>query len=166
MTYNRSLITDFQSSIACSFDRFLKGVIPFIIILCLFPNFCNALEPEEILVIANKNSHKSIDTAKYYMSKRKIPADNLVEVRVADKETCSRIDYKANVATPVRRYLEKNGSEIHIRCLVLMYGIPLKVAPPDIKLKEELEIRALKKKKGRNKKSIEKYGGRTKEDSR
>ena len=92
------------------------------------------------------------------MSKRKIHADNLVEVRVTDKETCSRIDYKANVATPVRRYLEKNGSEIHIRCLVLMYGIPLKVAPPDIKSKEKLEIRALKKRRDALKNQLQNMG--------
>ena len=126
---------------------FLKSIILFQIALCLFPNLCHALEPEEILVIANRNSHKSIDVAKYYMSKRKIPAGNLIDVRVTDKETCSRIDYIANVATPVKRYLEKYSSEIHIRCLVLMYGIPLRVAPPDITSEEQIEISALKKRK-------------------
>jgi uncharacterized protein (TIGR03790 family) len=121
-------------------------------------NLGHALEPEEILVIANKNSHKSIVTAKYYMSKRKIPADNLLEIRVTDKETCSRIDYKVNVATPVRRYLEKNRSEIHIRCLVLMYGIPLKVAPHDIRSEEKIEIRALKKRKDALKHQLQHIG--------
>ena len=146
------------SPIACSFAMRLKSVILLLIILCLFPNLCSALEPEEILVIANKNFHKSIDTAKYYMSKRKIPADNLVEVRVTDKETCSRIDYQAKVATPVRKYLEKNGSVLHIRCLVLMYGIPLKVAPPEIKSEEKKEIRALKKRKDALKKQLQNIG--------
>ena len=140
-----------------TFINFNKTLL-LLTVLCLLANFCHALEPEEILVIANKNSHKSIDTAKYYMSKRKIPADNLVEVRVADKETCSRIDYKTNVATPVRRYLEKNVSTLHIRCLVLMYGIPLKVAPPDIKSKEKLEIRALKKRRDALKNQLQNIG--------
>jgi len=49
----------------------LKSIILFHIALCLIPNLGHALEPEEILVIANKNSHKSIVTAKYYMSKRR-----------------------------------------------------------------------------------------------
>ena len=126
---------------------FLKSIILFHIALCLFPNICHALEPKEILVIANKATPKSIDMANYYMRERNIPADNLLEIRVTDKETCSRIDYKVNVAASVRRYLEKNGSEIHIRCLVLMYGIPLKVAPPDMKSEDKIEIRALKKRK-------------------
>jgi uncharacterized protein (TIGR03790 family) len=128
-------------------------------ILFLLPNLCNALEPEEILIIANKNSHQSIDTAKYYMSKRKIPADNLIEVRITDKETCSRIDYKSKVATPVRKYFEQNGSELHIRCLVLMYGIPLKVAPPsDINSQEKSEKRELKKKKQALKRQLQHIG--------
>jgi len=150
--------TDCPISFVCSFSMFLKSIILFHIALCLFPNLCHALEPEEILVIANKTTPKSIDIAKYYMSKRKIPPDNLVEIRVADKETCSRIDYNANVATPVRRYLEKNRSEIHIRCLVLMYGIPLKIAPPDIKSKEKIEIRALKKRKDALKNQLKNIG--------
>jgi len=127
-------------------------------ILCLMANLGHAIEPEEILVIANKNFHKSIDMANYYMRKRNIPADNLLEIRVTDKETCSRIDYKVNVATPVRRYLEKNGSEIHIRCLVLMYGIPLKVAPPDIRSEEKIEIRGLKKRKDALKHQLQHIG--------
>ena len=89
------------------------------------------------------------------MSKRKIPDDNLVEVRVTDKETCSRIDYQAKVATPVRRYLEQNSFVFHIRCLVLMYGIPLRVAPPDIKPEERIEVRALKKRKDALKKQLQ-----------
>jgi len=158
MTYYRSAITDFKSSIAFSFDRCLKAIIFFIIILWLFPNICHALEPEEILVIANKNFHKSIDTATYYMSKRKIPADNLVEIRVTDKEICSRIDYQAKVVKPVKKYLQELGSDRHIRCLVLMYGIPLKVAPSDINLQEKSEIRELKKTKQALKEQLQNIG--------
>ena len=99
--------TDCPISFVCSFSMFLKSIILFQIALCLFPNLCHALEPEEILVIANKNFHKSIDMATYYMRKRNIPADNLLKVRVTDKETCSRIDYKVNVAAPVRKYLRR-----------------------------------------------------------
>jgi len=92
------------------------------------------------------------------MSKRKIPDDNLVEVRVTDKETCSRIDYQAKVATPVRRYLEQNSFVFHIRCLVLMFGIPLKVAPTEIKPEEKIEIRALKQRRDALKKQLENIG--------
>jgi uncharacterized protein (TIGR03790 family) len=121
-------------------------------------NLCHALEPKEILVIANKTTTKSIDIAKYYMSKRKIPAYNLVEVQVIDKETCSQIDYQAKVAMPVKRYIEKNKSKIHIRCLVLMYGIPLKIAPPEIKIDERMEVLELKKRRDALKTQLQKIG--------
>jgi uncharacterized protein (TIGR03790 family) len=136
----------------------INKILLFLTILCLLANLGHALEPEEILVIANKTTPKSIDIAKYYMNERKIPANNLLEVRVIEKETCSRIDYKANVAMPVRRYLEKNGSEIHIRCLVLMYGIPLKVAPPEISLEEEMEIHGLEKRKNTLRNELQNIG--------
>jgi len=125
-------------------------------ILCLLANLCHALEPKEILVIANKTTPKSINIAKYYMSKRKIPAYNLVEVQVIDKETCSQIEYQAKVAMPVKRYIEKNKSKIHIRCLVLMYGIPLKIAPPEIKIDERMEVLALKKRRDALKTQLQK----------
>ena len=140
------------------FEIASSKILLFLTILCLWANLCHALEPQEILIIANKNFHKSIDIAKYYMNKRKIPADNLVEVRVTNKETCSRIDYQAKVATPVRKYLEEMGSGRHIRCLVLMYGIPLKVAPSDINLQEKSEIRELKKTKQALKKQLQNIG--------
>jgi uncharacterized protein (TIGR03790 family) len=151
-------MTYYPSPIAFSSARCLKGVIFLLIILCLFPDFSHALEPDEILIIANKNSRKSIDMAKYYMDKRKIPAGNLVEVRVTDKETCSRIDYQDKVATPVRRYLEKNGAIPHIRCLILMYGMPLKVSQPEIESEEKKEIRALNKRKDALKKQLQDIG--------
>jgi hypothetical protein len=80
--------------------------IELLAMLCLLPNFCNALEPEEILVIANGSSCEDIEIAKYYMRRRKVPADNLVVVWVNDNETCSRLQYEKEIATPVRIYLE------------------------------------------------------------
>jgi len=126
--------------------------------LCLTANLCHALEPEEILVIANKNFHKSIDTAAYYMNKRKIPADNLLEIQVTDKEICSRIDYQDKVLKPIKKYLQELGPGRHIRCLVLMYGIPLKVAASDIDLQEKSGIRELKKTKQALKKQLQNIG--------
>jgi len=107
-------------TVSTEFLRRSFNIILLLAMLCLLPNICNALDPEEILVIANRDAHKSIDIAKYYMRKRKIPKDNLIMVRVTDKETCSRTDYQKKVASPVRRYLEQNDSKSHIRCLQLI----------------------------------------------
>ena len=50
-------------------------------------------------------------------------------------------------AAPVRRYLEKNDRQGSIRCLVIMYGLPLKVAPPELTPEERDEIEKLKERK-------------------
>jgi hypothetical protein len=52
-----------------------------------------ALEPSEILVIANKNASESLGLARYYMEQRKIPKKNLLTLWLTDKETCTREVY-------------------------------------------------------------------------
>ena len=118
-----------------------------LILLYIFPNTCLALEPDEVLVIANRNAARSVGLAKYYMKKRGIPEENLIKLWVTDNETCSRYDYEKKVVAPVRRYLEKVNPRWSIRCLVIMYGMPLKVASPELTIKEENEIKNLRIKK-------------------
>jgi len=108
---------------------------------------CLALEPKEILVLANRNAFHSVGLAKYYIKKRGIPKDNLVKLWVTDKEYCSREDYEKKVAKPVRNYLEKNDPQKSTRCLVIIYGIPLTVAPPEMTSQEKAEFEKLQRKK-------------------
>jgi uncharacterized protein (TIGR03790 family) len=102
-----------------------------VLLTCLIvPNIAGALIPSEILVVANKNAARSVGLAKYYMQKRGVPKDNLLQIWVTDKQSCSRDDYDRCIATPVRRYLTQNDHGRTIRCLLLMYGVPLKAAGP------------------------------------
>lgn len=147
MTHHPSPIADFPESFPGGFARCLKGILLVLAILCLLPDVCDALEPEEILVVANDNSPKGIEIARYYMKKRKVPKDHLITVRVPDNETFSHIDYREKVAAPVRTYLEQKNSGDPVRCLVLMYGLPLKIAPPAVSVETEREIHWLEKRK-------------------
>ena len=113
--------------------------------VCLLPIPCMALEPDEILVVANRNAARSVGLAKYYMKKRGIPEDNLVQLWVTDKEWCSREDYEKKVVPRVRRYLKEKDPMRKIRCLVTVYGVPLKVAPQKMTSEEEKELVRLKK---------------------
>lgn len=103
-------------------------ILAILISLFIFPNICLALEPDEILVIANRNAARSVGLAKYYMKKRKIPEKNLIKLWVTDKEGCSRADYEKKVVAPLRRYLEKINPRWSIRCLVIMYGCHTKAS--------------------------------------
>jgi uncharacterized protein (TIGR03790 family) len=108
--------------------------------------FClpgHALEPEEILVLANRNAAHSVGLAKYYMEKRGIPEDHLLVLRATDKEWCDRGEYESRVAVPVRKYLGERDAKRQIRCLLVMYGLPLRVSAPAPRIhergKEELK---------------------------
>ena len=91
---------------------------------------CKALSPGEVLVVGNGNSEAGMQLATYYMQKRGIPDKNLVKLSLTLNEVCSREAYDKQIAQPVRKYLQEVYPGYYIRCLVLMYGVPLKVAPP------------------------------------
>ena len=60
--------------------KYIKKCIFFVLpaVFFFFSAPCDALQPHEILVIANKNAARSVGLAKYYMQKRNIPQANLV----------------------------------------------------------------------------------------
>ena len=80
----------------CSLFLIIVGTI------CFMTAPCTALEPEEILVVANRNATRSVGLAKYYMKRRGIPKGNLIMLWVTDKEHCSRMDYDKKIAAPVK----------------------------------------------------------------
>jgi uncharacterized protein (TIGR03790 family) len=108
-----------------------QAVIVYLLVLFILvlPGVGLALEPGEILVVANKTSVKGVALARYYARKRNIPDDNLVLLNLPADETCSREVYEREVAIPVRAFLGAVKPSWRIRCLVLMYGMPLNVAP-------------------------------------
>ncbi len=90
----------------------------------------HALDPDEILVIANSRMAGSTDLARYYMKNRNIPKERLVSVSVSANEVISREEYEKAVLIPVRNAVKKIRGEGRIHCLVLFYGMPLKIDQP------------------------------------
>ena len=113
--------------------------------LCILTSPCNALEPHEILVVANKNAARSVGLAKYYMKKRNIPQINLAELWITDKEWCSRKDYEERAIYKIRKHLKEKDPNKQIRCLVTMYGVPLMVQPPEMTAEEKKQVANLRK---------------------
>ncbi len=87
-----------------------------------------ALEAPQVLVVANRNARGSMDLAAYYLERRGIPEKNLLRLWVTDKETCTRKEYDDQIATPLRKRLAGDPA---LRAAVLMYGVPLRVRPPE-----------------------------------
>ncbi len=98
------------------------------LLLLHLPTVCLALGPEEILVVANRRATSSVRLATYYMEKRGIPKENLIKLWATYDETCSRKEYIGRIARPIRKLLGKERFKDKIKCLVLMYGVPLRIA--------------------------------------
>ena len=114
-------------------------------VLFVFAGPCGALEPHEILVVANKNAARSVGLAQYYMQRRNIPQANLVELWITDKELCSRKHYEERAVYKIRKHLKEMGPNHQIRCLVTVYGVPLKVQPPEMTNEEKKQVEDLRK---------------------
>lgn len=105
-----------------------------------------ALRSENVVVVANKGAPHSVELAKYYMRRRNIPMDNLIEIKAQAGEDCSRNEYERYVASPIRGFLKENdpkGDKFH--CLVTMYGIPLRINPPELAIEEKKILLELQK---------------------
>ena len=88
-----------------------------------------ALEPNEILVVANTDSAASVRLARYYCQRRSIPPGNVIPVSLGTslRDSISRKDYDKRLAGPIRRIFSTRKDLEHIRCLVTTYGVPFKV---------------------------------------
>ena len=97
------------------------------------------------VVVYNAADPLSRDLADFYVEKRGIPSDHLVALQCPTTEEISREDYDNTIAAPLRaafdthnwweRSVDRPGAEplstvtsSHIRFLVLMRGIPLRIA--------------------------------------
>ena len=105
---------------------------------------CMALEPYEIVIIANKKVADSVALAQFYIKKRNIPEANLLQLTLSDGEECTREEYDQKVVPTVRKYLEKKNSTSRIRCLVPMYGLPLKISGLKMTPQEKNQVKDLR----------------------
>lgn len=92
------------------------------------PGFC--LEPAEILVVANRKMEGSVDLAYYYMDQRSIPRSNFLELSLTLSETMTREEYDHTLKKDVLDIIDSLRPRNRIAAIVLIYGVPLKVAPP------------------------------------
>ena len=134
-------------------NRFIFLVTVFAVVFYIIPVY--AIDPEEVLVLANRNAAKSKGLAVYYMNRRNIPEKNLLMLWLTDKENCSREDYDKKVIVPVRRYLEKEENK-RIRCIVSMFGLPLKIGPKVLSSTEKQQLDRLNGQKEKFLKQIDK----------
>jgi len=106
----------------------------------------SALEPDEILVLANTDQPASMKLARYYCDKRGVPSGNVLPVSLGPqlRDSISRADYDKRIAGPVRRVFSTRSDLGKIRCLVTTYGIPFKVGRREPMAGYEAQLKELR----------------------
>jgi uncharacterized protein (TIGR03790 family) len=87
------------------------------------------LKPEEIAIIAARGNAQSEAIAKYYAKARNVPAENICLVDVPKEEVLPRDMWQWGVRPEIQKWLKERDSGEKIRCLVAMWGLPLKIGP-------------------------------------
>ena len=85
------------------------------------------LMPEEIAVVAARGNRESEQLAKYYMKERGIPAENLCLVDMPREEVCPRDKWTWAIRPEIRKWLDEHDPDKKLRCLVTVWGVPLKI---------------------------------------
>ncbi len=90
----------------------------------LWPPASLALSPSQVAVIFNRAVPESEALADAYMKGRGIPSSQKIPLTLPVSEIIDRTTYERRLAEPLRAYL--HGMP-HVRCLVTIYGVPLKI---------------------------------------
>ncbi len=96
---------------------------------CLLSPPAFALGPHEVLLLANRNSPRSLDIARDYANLRLIPTINLVTVDlpVTPGLEISPSDFMEKIWNPVRQTIRERGLEDHILAWVYSVDFPIRI---------------------------------------
>jgi len=141
---------DFKSEIEVR-----TGVVLLLTLICC--GRCFALEPDEILVIANKDITESGRIARYYCKKRQVPERNILSLSLGTdlNDTISREDYEKQLAEPIRKKLFTHELLGKARCLLTTYGVPFKVGGRGPLTEQQSKLRELRQFVEQEKKTVE-----------
>ena len=94
------------------------GLAMLFVSICCGAGF--ALEPDEILIVANSDNAESVRIARYYCQQRKVPAENILTVALGAglEDKISRNDYERWLAGPIRKKFFSLEFAGKIRCLI------------------------------------------------
>ncbi len=89
-----------------------------------------ALTGDQVLVVANGNVPDSLVVATYYAQQRQIDPSQVVVIKTTAGYFISREEYESQIVQPLRAFLLQQGLAERIRCLALMWGVPVRVQAP------------------------------------
>ncbi|OHB66587.1 MAG: hypothetical protein A2Y77_13085 [Planctomycetes bacterium RBG_13_62_9] len=126
-----------------------------------------ALEPNEILVVANAGNAASVRLARYYCERRGIPSGNVIPVSLGTplRDSIGRADYDTRIAGPIRRIFATRKDLENIKCLVTTYGVPFRVGGREPLTGFDGQLKQLRKVQEQEKEAIAQLEQRGQADS-
>ncbi len=109
-----------------TFQRSLPSIWSLVCLLALISLAQNlyALEPGNVLIVANKDFEGSLDIASYYAELRDIPKDQILTLSTSQEEEITREEFNASILSPLKAYIQEHPE---ILVIVPTRGIPLKI---------------------------------------
>jgi uncharacterized protein (TIGR03790 family) len=108
-----------------------RAILILVALACFNPCCFGALKPEEIVIVAARGNRESEGLAKYYARVRSVPEKNICLVDMPGQELLPREMWQWGVRPEIRKWLVENDPEQKIRCLVTVWGVPLKIGPAE-----------------------------------
>jgi uncharacterized protein (TIGR03790 family) len=102
------------------------------------------LTPEQLLLVANKNLPDSVELAQHYAAVRGLVAKQILLLDLPVNERILPLEYQKRLAAPVSEYLKSPAGE-GVRCVVLFYGVPLRVMPEESSRDQRAEMSVLRR---------------------
>jgi uncharacterized protein (TIGR03790 family) len=121
----------------------MKRLAIFLLLCLLRP--AAALEPENLLLICNKNVPEGRKLAEFYTAQRKVPEQRILELDLPAGDEISFDAYENQVVPGVREFIAANRLGSKVTCLVTFYGVPLKIAARVNSPADKAELAALHK---------------------
>lgn len=105
------------------------GGIRFVLIL-LFARSALALGPHELLVLANRNSPRSLELARLYTALRQIPESNLIELDLpgAPPLEISAGEFTRTIWEPAQQVIRNRGLDDHILAWAYSLDFPIRIS--------------------------------------
>lgn len=121
----------------------------------------HALEPSDVIVVANRNMPDSIAVARHYCEKRQVPKENLILLDLPKTEDISRKDYDRRIVTPLREALKDRKDKAKV--LLCVYGVPLRVGGTQPTEKERAQMATVAADLKKSQEAGKQYEARVKE---
>jgi uncharacterized protein (TIGR03790 family) len=107
-------------------------VAGWLVMACLATQTARAeLLPDELAVVAMRDSPQSVELAEYYVRARGLPDDRICLLDGPPGADLSRVDWETTVRPAIRSWLVERGLSAKVRCFVTVWDVPLKIVRAD-----------------------------------